>query len=111
MPKSITRKIIERKTTDRNLVSIKLTEVQRTILAGAALRDDGAATLPEQMAEKAAQKFAAVRRPARLAPPHVCKSNALAEIGAMRIACKKGVTLGIQLRHDMRRACGLPATD
>src|SRR5260370_28998558 len=59
MPKSTTRKTIERKTTDRDLVLIKLTDVQRTVLAGAKLRADGAATLPERTTAKAVQKLAA----------------------------------------------------
>src|ERR1700674_333779 len=58
MSKPATRKAIERKPPNRDVVSIKLTNVQRTILATAILRDDGAATLPEQMTDKAAQKLA-----------------------------------------------------
>jgi len=59
MPKSTTRKATDRKPTDRNPLTIKLTDFQRVVLAGAALRGDGAATLPERMTEKAAQKLAA----------------------------------------------------
>jgi Protein of unknown function (DUF3489) len=59
MSKPTARKPTARKSANRDLVSAKLTDVQRTILAGATVRDDGAATLPEQMTGKAAQKFAA----------------------------------------------------
>jgi hypothetical protein len=62
MSKPTTRKAIERKSANRDVISlksVKLTDLQRFVLSGAAERADGAATLPEQMTEKAAQKLAA----------------------------------------------------
>jgi Protein of unknown function (DUF3489) len=59
MPKSTTRKASERKPVNHDLISTKLTDAQWIVLSGAAQRDDGAATLPERMTEKAAQKLAA----------------------------------------------------
>jgi hypothetical protein len=83
MPESTTRKTIERKTTDRDLVLIKLTDLQRTVLAGATQRDDRAATLPERMTEKAAEKLAATLIEKRFArevrPRPTCQCG-----GAMR---------------------------
>jgi Protein of unknown function (DUF3489) len=60
MPKPTARKIVERKPASRDLVPPKLTEAQRIVLSHAAQRDDGAATLPERMTEKTAQKLAAI---------------------------------------------------
>ena len=59
MPKSITRKATDRKPNARNLFTIKLTDSQQIVLAGAAQRADGAAALPARISEKAAQKLAA----------------------------------------------------
>jgi hypothetical protein len=59
MPKSSTRKAIERKPANRKPISLKLTDAQRIVLAAASRRADAAMTLPEQMTEKAAQKLAA----------------------------------------------------
>jgi hypothetical protein len=47
------------KLTTRKSTSTGLTDTQLIVLSCAAQRDDGAATLPEGMAEKAAQKLAA----------------------------------------------------
>ena len=47
------------KPTTRKAVSIKLNDTQLIVLSRAAQREDGAATLPEGMTEKAAQKLAA----------------------------------------------------
>jgi hypothetical protein len=47
------------KLTTRKSTSTGLTDTQLIVLSGAAQRDDGAATLPEGMTEKAAQKLAA----------------------------------------------------
>jgi hypothetical protein len=62
MSEPTTRKAIERKSANRDVIShqsVKLTDLQRFVLSGAAERADGAATLPERMTEKAAQKLAA----------------------------------------------------
>ena len=62
MSKPTARKAIERKSGNRNVISpksVKLPDQQRIVLSGAAERADGAATLPERMTEKAAQKLAA----------------------------------------------------
>jgi hypothetical protein len=59
MPKITTRKSAETKPAERDRVSMKLTDVQRTILSSAARRSDGAATPPERMIVKSAQKLAA----------------------------------------------------
>jgi hypothetical protein len=59
MKKPATHKAAERKPTNQATISIKLTDTQRIVLSGAAQRDDGAATLPERTAEKAAKKLAA----------------------------------------------------
>src|SRR5471032_3101150 len=62
MSKPTTRKAIERKSANRDVISlksVKLTDLQRFVLSGAAERADGAALLPERMTEKAAQKLAA----------------------------------------------------
>jgi hypothetical protein len=62
MSKPTTRKAVERKSANRNVMSlksVKLTDLQRIVLSGAAERADGAATQPERMTEKAAQKLAA----------------------------------------------------
>jgi len=59
MTKPTTSKTAERKQPNLAAISIKLTDTQRSALSGAAQRDDGAATLPERMTEKAAQKLAA----------------------------------------------------
>src|SRR5260370_25217522 len=62
MSKPNIRKAIERKSANRDAISlkaVKLTDLQRIVLSGAAERADGAATLPERMTEKAAQKLAA----------------------------------------------------
>src|SRR5260370_39003560 len=59
MSKPTARKPTARKPANRDLVSIKLTDVQRIVLSGAAERADGAATPPERTTEKAAQKLAA----------------------------------------------------
>jgi Protein of unknown function (DUF3489) len=58
MPKSSTRKTIQRKPANRKPISLKLTDAQRIVLAAASRRADAATTLPEQMTEKAAQKLA-----------------------------------------------------
>jgi hypothetical protein len=52
------------KLTTRKSTSTRLTDTQLVVLSRAALREDGAATLPEGMTENAAQKLAAalVRR-------------------------------------------------
>ena len=47
------------KLTSRKFTSIQLTDTQLIVLSHAAQREDGAATLPEGMTEKAAQKLAA----------------------------------------------------
>ena len=59
MTKPTTRKAAERKPATQSPISIKLTDAQRIVLSGTAQRDDGAATLPERMTEKAAQKVSA----------------------------------------------------
>jgi hypothetical protein len=59
MPKNTTREAAERKPANQAPIAIKLTDAQWIVLSGAARRDDGAATLPERMTEKAAQKLAA----------------------------------------------------
>src|SRR6202049_4189734 len=62
MSKPTTSKAIERKSANRDVISpksVKLTDLQRMVLSGAAERADGAATLPERLTEKAAQKLAA----------------------------------------------------
>jgi hypothetical protein len=59
MTKPTTRKAAERKPANQATISIKLTDAQRIVLSGAVQRDDGAATLPERMTEKAAEKIAA----------------------------------------------------
>jgi hypothetical protein len=59
MEKPTTRKAAEHKPANQATISIKLSDTQRIVLSGAAQRDDGGATLPERMTEKAAQKFAA----------------------------------------------------
>ena len=59
MTKPTSREAAHRKAANCKLVSTKLTDAQRMILAGAAQRDDGAATLAECMTEKAAHKLAA----------------------------------------------------
>jgi hypothetical protein len=58
MNKPTTRKAGEGKA-NQATISTKLTDAQQIVLSGAAQRDDGAATLPERMMEKAAQKFGA----------------------------------------------------
>jgi Protein of unknown function (DUF3489) len=57
--KAATRAAIDHKTTNRDVPSPKLTDVQRIVLSDAVLRNDGAAALPEGMTEKAVQKLAA----------------------------------------------------
>src|SRR5947209_20524068 len=47
------------KLTARKSTSTKLTDTQLIVLSHAAQREDGAATLPDGMTEKAAQKLAA----------------------------------------------------
>jgi hypothetical protein len=47
------------KLTTRKSTSIKLTDTQLIVLSRAVQREDGAATLPDGMTEKAAQKLAA----------------------------------------------------
>jgi hypothetical protein len=59
MSKPTARKPTARKPANRDVVSTRLIEVQRIVLSGAAERADGAATLPERMTEKAAEKLAA----------------------------------------------------
>jgi hypothetical protein len=59
MKKPTTRKSAEGKQVNQTIVSIKLTDAQRIVLSDAVQRDDGAATPPERMTEKAAQKFGA----------------------------------------------------
>jgi hypothetical protein len=59
MKKPTTRKVAEGKPANQATISIKLTDAQRIVLSGAVQRDDGAATLPERMTEKAAQNLAA----------------------------------------------------
>src|SRR5229473_8412221 len=59
MSKPTTRKPTASKPANRDVVSTRLIEVQRIVLSGSAERADGAATLPERMTEKAAQKLAA----------------------------------------------------
>jgi len=62
MSKPTTRKAIERKSANRDAISLKsmkLTDLQRMVLSDGDERADGAATLPERMTEKAAQKLAA----------------------------------------------------
>src|SRR5260370_26995013 len=62
MSKPTIRKAIERKSANRDAISLKsmkLTDLQRIVLSGAAERADGAAALPERMTAKAAQKLAA----------------------------------------------------
>jgi hypothetical protein len=57
MKKPVTHKAAE--PANQATISIKLTDTQRIVLSGAAQRDDGAATLPERMTEKVAQKLSA----------------------------------------------------
>jgi hypothetical protein len=52
-------KLTTHNSTKRKSTSTKLTDAQLIVLSLAAQRDDGAATLPEGMTEKAAQKLAA----------------------------------------------------
>src|SRR5260370_5771892 len=62
MSKPTTRNAIKRKSANRDVISlksVKLTDLQRNVLSGACQRADGAATLPERMTEKTAQKLAA----------------------------------------------------
>jgi hypothetical protein len=62
MSKPTTRKAIERKSANRDVISlksVKLSDLHRIVLFGAAERADGAAALPERMTAKAAQKLAA----------------------------------------------------
>jgi hypothetical protein len=59
MPKSTTHKAVERKLANSESISTKLTDAPRIVLSRAVQRADGAATLPERMTEKAAQKLAA----------------------------------------------------
>ena len=62
MSKPTIRKAIERKSANRDAISlksVKLTDLQRIVLSGAAERADGAAALPERTTAKAAQKLAA----------------------------------------------------
>ena len=93
MTKSTPRKAIERKPTNRDPVSTKLTDVQRIVLSGAAQRDDGAATLPERTTEKAAQKLA----------------TALIQKGLVReVRAKAGMP--VWSRSEEGRACALIVT-
>jgi Protein of unknown function (DUF3489) len=57
--KHMTRKPTARKPAIPNPTATMLTDAQRTILSHAAQRDDGAATPPDDMTEKAGQKLAA----------------------------------------------------
>src|SRR5260370_38546200 len=61
MSKPTTRKAIERKSANRDVISAKskVTDLQRIVLSRAGQRADGAATLPERTTEKVAQKLAA----------------------------------------------------
>jgi Protein of unknown function (DUF3489) len=96
MSKPTTRKAIERKSANRDVISlksVKLTDLQRFVLSGAAERADGAATLPEQMTEKAAQKLAA----------------ALIEKGLVReVSAKAGIP--VWRRNEEGRGCALVIT-
>jgi Protein of unknown function (DUF3489) len=59
MTKLTTRKTVSAKHVEPKSPSIKLTKTQLIVLTRAAQRDDGAATVPEGMKEKAAHKLAA----------------------------------------------------
>jgi hypothetical protein len=93
MSKLTARKAIERKSGNRNVISpksVKLLDLQRIVLSGAAERADGAATLPERMTEKAAQKLAA----------------SLIEKGLAREARAK-TDMPVWRRNEEGRACAL----
>jgi uncharacterized protein YciI len=92
MPKPTIRKAIERKPIHRDPMS-KLTNSQRIVLSGAAPRADGAATLPERMTEKAAQKLAAT----------------LSEKGLVREVRAKA-DMPVWRRNEEGRACALIVT-
>jgi hypothetical protein len=57
-------KLTTRNSTNRKSTSTRLTDMQLIVLSRAAQREDGAATLPDDITEKAVQKLAAalVRR-------------------------------------------------
>jgi hypothetical protein len=59
MSKPAIRKTIRRKSTDREYTSTRLTHALSIILSSAALRDDGAAPLPERMTDTAPERLAA----------------------------------------------------
>jgi hypothetical protein len=60
MKKPTTRKATtEGKPANQSTIALNMTDTQRIVLSGSAERDDGAATRPERMTEKAAQKLAA----------------------------------------------------
>jgi Protein of unknown function (DUF3489) len=93
MTKPTTRTAIEHKPANRDLVSTKLTDMLQIVLAGAAQRADGAATLPERMTEKAAQKLA----------------GTLIEKGLVREGRAK-TGMPIWRRNEAGRACALIVT-
>jgi Protein of unknown function (DUF3489) len=96
MSKPTARKAIERKSGNRNVISpksVKLPDLQCIVLSGAIERAEGAATLPERMTEKAAQKLAA----------------ALIEKGfAREVRAKAGMP--VWRRNEEGRACALVIT-
>jgi hypothetical protein len=59
MKKPVTHKAAKSGPANQATISIKLTDTQRIVLSGAVQRDDGAATLPARIKEKATQKLAA----------------------------------------------------
>jgi hypothetical protein len=93
MTKPTSRSAAQRKPANRKLVSNKLTDAQRMILAGAAQRDDGAATLAEGMTEKAAHKLA----------------DALIQNGLAREIRAKS-DMPVWRRNEEGRACALVVT-
>jgi hypothetical protein len=93
MTKSIIKTKANRELASRDLSSTKLTDAQRAVLSGTAQRDDGAATLPERMTEKAAQKLAVTL----IAKGLVREVRARAEMPVWR-------------RNEAGRACALIVT-
>ena len=87
------------KLTTRKSTSTRLTDTQLIVLSRAAQREDGAATLPDGMTEKAAQKLAAtlVEKAAR--------SGNQGEAWHARMEAQRGGALPCADHHQARPDC------